>query len=115
MTIGQFQMPVGTGPAEWYSLPTPEILYTFPVLNFDTNAIIFISAYHAAGTATPSVTVDLLNSAGTSIKTETLKDYDTGSSRNVSELITEVPAGAVSVRLQSSIPAFVSIQPLKLK
>jgi hypothetical protein len=115
MTIGKFEQAGVQDPGQWYSLPTPEINYTFPFPNLDTKAMLFVAAYHTTGTATPVVTVIIRNSAGTTLTTKTSLDYDTGSTRNVSELIIEVPEGAFDIRLQSTIPTFVNVRSLALK
>jgi len=115
MTIGKFEEAGIQDPGQWYSLPTPEINYTFPFPNLDINGMLFVTAYHTTGTATPVVTVIIRNAAAAALTTKTTLDYDTGSSANVSELIIEVPEGAFDMRLQSNIPAFVNVRSIKLK
>jgi hypothetical protein len=115
MTIGQFQEAGIQDPGQWYSLPTAEITYTFPFPNLDVSAMLFITAYHTTGTATPVVTVVLRNSGGTTLTTRTTLDYDTGSSNNTSQLIVEVPEGSFDMRLTSNIPAFVNVRSIKIK
>lgn len=115
MTVGTFSSTASVYPTEWYALPEPELQYIFPVLNFEAASIVLINAYSKNGLSTPTGTVALLDADDVVLKSETLKDYDTGSSRNFSELITEVPAGSAKIRFQCNVDSFVSMQVLKLK
>jgi hypothetical protein len=113
MTVGVFRQSGSVDPGEWYSIPVAEIIYNFPILNFESQSLVKFTAYHTAGTATPSVTISILTSADVILKTDTLKDYDTGSTRNPSELITEVPANSAKIRVTSNVPCFLHVQVLR--
>jgi hypothetical protein len=49
------------------------------------------------------------------LATETLRDYDSGSSTNPGELIIAVPVGSAKIRFNTNTPAFAYVQVLQYR
>jgi hypothetical protein len=115
MTVGFIRKSGELEAGDWYNLAATEVTYTFPILNFTDKAIVLVKAYPKQAAGGLAITVRLLDASDTILKTETLKDYDSGSSNNPLELITEVPVGSAKIRFNTNLSAFVFVQPLQYR
>lgn len=113
MAIDIFKNSGITDKGEWYDIAAPEIFYFFRIGNISARQIAIIRCYVKTGLSTLTITGSFVNDVNDILGTFTTLDNDTGSTVNYSEVITAVPTGTTKVRLSSTSPAFVFIQPIQ--
>jgi len=98
----------------WYDLPIGNEVYAYNIIGLGNKDLAVVKAYSKSGTTTPIISGTFVNAEGSFIGTFTTVDTDTGSSANYSETQAAVPAGTVRITMTSNLPAFTSIEYLKL-
>ena len=100
---------------EWYRVDAPEVSYRYTIANLASKDLVEVRGYAQNGLSTPIINIIFTDSSGSNIASYNTVDFDTGSSRNYSQLIVSVPVNAVGIKLGTlSSASFVFIRPFQV-
>ena len=103
-----------TSEVVWYDSQLADQTSIYSIIGLGNKDLASIKVYSKTGLLTAVATGSFLSGAGAVLSGFTTVDTDTGSTVNYSEIQAVIPAGTARISFSTNIPAFVSVEYLKL-